>query len=82
MILNPHPLVHLGHTLMEPDRADTQSITEGLLRSVIALLGLDVGVPDTQHFRGAAPAWCSPCRWRTPIRGANDEIRTVIRSSC
>jgi hypothetical protein len=42
------------------------------------LLGLDVGVPDTQHFRGAAPAWCSPCRWRTPIRGANDEIRTVM----
>ncbi len=43
--------------------------TEGLLRSVTALLGVEVGIPDTRHSRGAAPACRSPTRWRRP-RGA------------
>ena len=38
--------------------------TEGLLRSLTALLGVSVGVPTTRRFRGAAPGWRSPRCWR------------------
>ena len=48
--------------------------TEGLLRSLAALLGLDIGIcsawisasPTTPPSPGAAPAWRSPDRWPRP----------------
>src|SRR3954470_16738942 len=37
--------------------------TEGLLRSLTALLGLELGIPTTPRSHGAARAWCWPSRW-------------------
>src|SRR5918997_5436289 len=58
--------IETGH-LLRPAFGQPWRQTEGLLRSLTALLGVDIGVPDhTPPSPGAAPACRSPGRWRGP----------------